>query len=108
MVGPYEVERVLVEHRAVVEAAVIGMPDPVVGELVRAYVVLADGEDNSEMVRLDILAEARRRLGPAVAPKEIIIVDAIPKTRSGKIMRRLLKARAQGLPEGDTSTIEQG
>lgn len=108
MVGPYEVERVLVEHRAVVEAAVIGMPDPVVGELVRAYVVLADGEDNSEMVRLDILAEARRRLGPAVAPKEIIVVDAIPKTRSGKIMRRLLKARAQGLPEGDTSTIEQG
>lgn len=108
MVGPFEVERVLVEHRAVVEAAVIGMPDPVVGEFVRAYVVLADGVDDSETIRQDILAEARRLLGPAVAPKEILVIDTIPKTRSGKVMRRLLKARAQGLPEGDTSTIEQG
>ena len=108
MVGPYEVEQVLVEHRLVAEAAVVGLPDAVAGEIVRAYVVLAQGAHDSEAVRLDILADARRRLGAAIAPKEVVVVGTIPKTRSGKIMRRLLKARALGLPEGDTSTIEQG
>lgn len=108
MVGPFEVERILVEHRHVAEAAVIGIPDPVAGELVRAYVVLRQDSVDCAEVRQDILAEARRRLGAAVAPKEIVVVDMIPKTRSGKVMRRLLKARALGLPEGDTSTMEQG
>jgi len=107
MVGPFEVERILVEHRHVAEAAVIGIPDAVVGEMVRAYVVLRQGSIDCDDLRQDILAEARRRLGAAIAPKEVVVIDSIPKTRSGKIMRRLLKTRALGLPEGDTSTMER-
>jgi acetyl-CoA synthetase len=106
LIGPFEVESVLLEHEAVAEAGVIGKPDPVAGEVVKAFVALKPGFSDSEDVRRSILALARTRLGAVVAPKEIAFVEAVPKTRSGKIMRRLLKARELGLPEGDTSTLE--
>ena len=108
LIGPFEVESVLMEHEAVAEAGVIGKPDPMAGELVKAFVALKPGFAADEALRLDILALARRRLGTAVAPKEIAFLDTLPKTRSGKIMRRLLKARELGLPEGDLSTLEEG
>jgi len=108
LIGPFEVESVLMEHPAVAEAAVIGKPDPMVGEIVKAFVSLKKDAAADDALRLDILAHARRRLGAAVAPKEIAFLDTLPRTRSGKIMRRLLKARELGLPEGDTSTMEGG
>jgi len=108
LIGPFEVESVLMEHPAVAEAGVIGKPDPMVGEVVKAFVSLKGGHEASEALRMDILAHARRRLGAAVAPKEIAFLATLPRTRSGKIMRRLLKARELGLPEGDTSTLEGG
>lgn len=107
MVGPFEVESILMEHVAVAEAAVIGKPDPVTGEIVKAFIVLKQGFTGNEKVQLDILGYARKKLGAAVAPKEIAFVPELPKTRSGKILRRLLKAKELGLPEGDTSTLEQ-
>ncbi|MGZ6071889.1 MAG: AMP-binding protein, partial [Myxococcaceae bacterium] len=106
LIGPFEVESVLLEHPAVAEAAVIGRPDPVAGEVVKAFVALKDGHAPGHPLQMELLALARTRLGAVVAPKEIEFVDAVPKTRSGKIMRRLLKARELGLPEGDTSTLE--
>jgi acetyl-CoA synthetase len=108
LIGPFEVESCLLEHPAVAEAAVIGKPDAVVGEVVKAFVALKPGRVADDDVRLDLLAFGRRRLGPAVAPKEIAFLDSVPKTRSGKIMRRLLRARELGLPEGDLSTLEAG
>jgi len=108
LIGPFEVESALMEHPAVAEAGVIGKPDPVVGEVVKAFVSLKDGYSADEALRLDILGHARKRLGAAVAPKEIAFLPTLPRTRSGKIMRRLLKARELGLPEGDTSTLEAG
>ncbi|HLG57562.1 MAG TPA: acetate--CoA ligase [Vicinamibacterales bacterium] len=106
LIGPFEVESALLEHEAVAEAGVIGKPDPVAGEVVKAFVALKPGFTDNEELRRSILAHARTRLGAVVAPKEITFVPTIPKTRSGKIMRRLLKARELGLPEGDTSTLE--
>jgi len=106
LIGPFEVESALMEHPAVAEAAVIGKPDPVAGELVKAFVALKKGYAADEATRKALLAHARKRLGAAVAPKEIAFQDSLPKTKSGKIMRRLLKARELGLPEGDTSTLE--
>jgi len=108
LIGPFEVESVLMEHAAVAEAAAIGKPDPVLGEMVKAFVSLRTGFAWSETLRLEILALARKRLGAAIAPKEIAFLPSLPRTRSGKIMRRLLKARELGLPEGDTSTLEAG
>ena len=108
LIGPFEVESALMEHPAVAEAGVIGKPDPVVGEVVKAFVSLKDGYAADDTLRLDILGHARKRLGAAVAPKEIAFLPTLPRTRSGKIMRRLLKARELGLPEGDTSTLEAG
>ena len=105
LIGPFEVESALVEHEAVAEAAVIGKPDPVAGNLVKAFISLHRGFEDSDALRKDIMAHARRRLGAAVAPREIEVAEELPKTRSGKIMRRLLKARELGLPEGDTSTL---
>ena len=84
----------------------IGKPDPLIGELVKAFVTLKAGQPSNEDLRLELLGFARKRLGPAVAPKEIAFVESLPRTRSGKIMRRLLKARELGLPEGDLSTLE--
>jgi acetyl-CoA synthetase len=108
LIGPFEVESALMEHPAVAEAGVIGKPDPMVGEVVKAFVMLKAGFAQGEELRAQILGHARKRLGAAVAPKEIEFATALPHTRSGKIMRRLLKARELGLPEGDTSTLESG
>lgn len=106
LIGPFEVESALMEHPAVAEAAVIGKPDPTIGELVKAYVTLRPGYSADEAMRRELLGHARKRLGAAVAPKEIAFREILPRTRSGKIMRRLLKARELGLPEGDISTLE--
>jgi acetyl-CoA synthetase len=106
LIGPFEVESALLEHPAVAEAGVIGVPDPVIGETVKAFVALKAGYAAGEEMRRDLLGFARTRLGPAVAPRAIAFCDAVPKTRSGKIMRRLLRARELGLPEGDLSTLE--
>jgi acetyl-CoA synthetase len=108
MVGPFEVESALMEHPAVAEAGVIGKPDPVIGEVVKAFVVPRPGRVPDENLLSELLGFARKRLGAAVAPKEIEFRDQIPRTRSGKIMRRLLKARELGLPEGDLSALESG
>ena len=106
LIGPFEVESALMEHRAVAEVAVIGLPDETAGQIVKAYVALKPGHTPSDDLRLELLGHARKRLGPAVAPKDIAFRQNLPKTRSGKIMRRLLKAREMGLPEGDISTLE--
>lgn len=106
LIGPFEVESSLMEHPAVAEAAVIGKPDPIAGETVKAFVALKVGFEPSETLRRELLGHARKRLGAAVAPKEIDFRANLPKTRSGKILRRLLKARELGLPEGDLSTLE--
>jgi acetyl-CoA synthetase len=106
LIGPFEVESALMEHPAVLEAGVIGKPDPVALEIVKAFVTLRKGFEPSETLMLDILGFGRKRMGAAVAPKEIAFVPDLPHTRSGKIMRRLLKARELGLPEGDISTLE--
>jgi acetyl-CoA synthetase len=94
------------EHKAVAESGVIGKPDPVALEIVKAFVVLRKGYEASEKLQRELLGFARTRLGAVVAPKEIEFVETLPRTRSGKIMRRLLKARELGLPEGDISTLE--
>lgn len=107
LIGPFEVESVLMEHKAVAEAGVIGVPDDVAGELVLAFVSLRKGFTASEDLADEIRGHARARLGAAVAPREIRFMDNLPRTRSGKIMRRLLKARELGLPEGDLSTLEK-
>jgi acetyl-CoA synthetase len=106
LIGPFEVESALMEHPAVAEAGVIGKPDPVAGEVVKAFVTLRNGIDATDDLRLDLIAFGRRRLG-SVAPREIVFDQHLPHTRSGKVMRRLLKARELGLPEGDLSTLER-
>ena len=106
LIGPFEVESALMEHEAAAEVAVIGIPDETAGEIVKAFVALKLGHKPTEDLRLDLVGHARKRLGPAVAPKDIAFRENLPKTRSGKIMRRLLKARELGLPEGDISTLE--
>ena len=106
LVGPFEVESVLMEHPAVAEAGVIGKPDPVAFEVVKAFVALKPGFDASEPLRRELMAFGRTRLGAAVAPKEIDFLSSLPKNRAGKIMRRVLKARELGLPEGDLSMLE--
>jgi acetyl-CoA synthetase len=106
LIGPFEVESALMEHGAVVEAGVIGKPDPVAGEVVKAFVTLRPGYEPDEALRAELLAFGRRRLG-SVAPREIDFDQHLPHTSSGKVMRRLLKARELGLPEGDLSTLER-
>ena len=107
LVGPFEVESALIEHPAVAEAGVIGKPDPIAMEIVKAFVSLKDGYEESTQLRNEIMRFAREKLSTGVAPREIDFIPGLPKTRSGKIMRRLLKARELGLPEGDTSTLEE-
>jgi len=106
MVGPFEVESALMEHPAVAEAGVIGKPDPTIGEIVKAFVALKPDHEGNDELRLELIGFARKKLGAAIAPKEIEFCAQIPRTRSGKIMRRLLKSRELGLPEGDLSTLE--
>ena len=106
LIGPFEVESALLEHPAVAECGVIGVPDEVAGQVVKAFVVPVPGAAGDEALARELLGYARRRLGPAVAPREIAFVASIPKNRSGKIVRRLLRARELGLPEGDVSTLE--
>lgn len=106
LIGPFEVESALIEHPAVAEAAVIGIPDETAGEVVKAFVTLNIGFQPGDALERELRGHARKRLGPAVAPREIVFRDTLPRTRSGKIMRRLLRARELGLPEGDLSTLE--
>ncbi len=106
LIGPFEVESGLMEHEAVAEVAVIGKPDELAGNIVKAFVLLAPGYEPSPELERELRGFARKRLGAAVAPREIAFALDLPRTRSGKIMRRLLKARELGLPEGDTSTLE--
>lgn len=108
LIGPFEVESALTEHPAVVEVGVIGKPEPTVGAIVKAFVVLGRGHEPSKALTRELIGHARKRLGAAVAPREIEFVEDLPHTRSGKIMRRLLKARELGLDEGDISTLEGG
>ncbi|MDQ7006340.1 MAG: acetate--CoA ligase [Acidobacteriota bacterium] len=106
LVGPFEIESALLEHEAVAESAAIGKPDPVNMEVVKAFVALRPGWEPSDDVELSIMNFIRKKLSPLAMPQEIEFVDKLPKTRSGKIMRRLLKARETGEQIGDTSTLE--
>jgi len=106
LISPFEVESALMTHPAVSQVGVIGVPDPIAGAAVKAFVELKAGHAPDEALRRDLMAHARRLLGVAVAPREIAFAEQLPRTRSGKIMRRLLRARELGLPEGDLSTLE--
>jgi acetyl-CoA synthetase len=106
LIGPFEVESALLEFPAVAEAGVIGKPDAMAGEVVKAFVSLKRGHEPTDALRMELMGFARQRLGAVLAPKEIDFLPRVPKTRSGKIMRRLLRARELGLPEGDISTLE--
>jgi len=108
LISPFEVESALMTHPAVAQVGVIGVPDPIAGQAVKAFVELKDGFEPSDELNRKILGHARRMLGAAVAPREIAFTNSLPLTRSGKIMRRLLRARELGLPEGDLSTLESG
>ncbi|WP_409341116.1 acetate--CoA ligase [Paenibacillus sp. MBLB4367] len=106
-VGPFEVESKLVEHPAVAEAGVIGKPDPVRGEVIKAFISLREGFTPSDELKADISRFVKEGLSAHAAPREIEFKDKLPKTRSGKIMRRVLKAWELNLPTGDLSTIEE-
>jgi acetyl-CoA synthetase len=107
LVSPFEVESTLLEHPAVAEAGVIGKPDKLAMEIVKAFVAIHGDYEPSERLRRELLRFAREKLAAGTAPREIDFLPSMPKTRSGKIMRRLLKARELGLPEGDISTLEE-
>lgn len=106
LIGPFEVENVLLEHPAVAEAGMIGKPDDYAGQIVKVFVALKPGHAPDDALRRELLGFARNRLGPAVAPRELEFMSDLPKTRSGKIMRRLLRAQELGLSPGDLSTLE--
>lgn len=106
-VGPFEVESALVSHPAVVEAGVIGKPDALRGEIIKAFVVLQKDQKPSEKLKEELALFVKKNLAGHAYPREIEFIDKLPKTRSGKIMRRILKAKELGLPVGDTSTLEE-
>ena len=106
LVGPFEIESALLEHEAVAESAVVGKPDQVNMEVVKAFIALKPGFEASDMIKLQIMNFIRKRLSPLAMPQEVEFVDSLPKTRSGKIMRRLLRAKEWGEEIGDTSTLE--
>jgi acetyl-CoA synthetase len=106
LVGPFEIESALLEHESVAESAVVGRPDPVNMEVVKAFIALKPGFDPSKELELNIMNFIRKKLSPLAMPQEIEFVDSLPKTRSGKIMRRLLRAKEWGEEVGDTSTLE--
>lgn len=105
-VGPFEVESALVEHDSVIEAGVIGKPDELRGEIIKAFVVTKPGVEQTEELKDELKAFVKKNLAGHAYPREIEFIDKLPKTRSGKIMRRVLKAKELGLPVGDTSTLE--
>lgn len=106
-IGTAEVESALVSHKAVAEAAVIGKPDPIKGNSIKAFVILRVGNQPSDKLTQDLLHHVRTTIGPIAMPHEIEFVDKLPKTRSGKIMRRVLKAKEMGIDPGDISTLEE-
>jgi len=106
-VGPFEVESALVSHPAVAEAGVIGKPDVLRGQIIKAFIALKPGHTASESLKAEIAEFVKKQLAGHAYPREIEFVDSLPKTRSGKIVRRLLRARELGLPLGDTSTLEE-
>ncbi len=105
--GTAEVESALVSHQAVAEAAAIGLPHELKGNAIYTYVILRAGVEGNDKLAEELRLHVGHEMGPIAKPESVEFVDSLPKTRSGKIMRRLLKARAQGLPEGDVSTLEQ-
>ena len=105
--GTAEIESALVSHPAVAEAAAIGLPHEVKGQAIYAYCLLRAGFNGTHELSEELRQHVSAHLGPIARPEQITFVDKLPKTRSGKIMRRVLKARAQGLPEGDISTLEE-
>ncbi len=107
LVGPFEIESALLEHPAVAESAAVGKPDPINMEVVKAFIALKPGFTRSDDLTMEIMNFIRKRLSPLAMPQEVEFVDSLPKTRSGKIMRRLLRAKEWGEAIGDTSTLEQ-
>ena len=105
--GTAEIESALVSHPAIAEAAVIGLAHEVKGQAIHCYCLLRQGFKPSDELADEVKTHVAQHLGPIVRPERVNFVDSLPKTRSGKIMRRVLKARAQGLPEGDISTLEE-
>jgi acetyl-CoA synthetase len=105
--GTAEIESALVSHPAVAEAAAIGLPHEVKGQAIYAYVILKAGQTPSLELGEELRQHVGTHMGPIARPEQVTFVNALPKTRSGKIMRRVLKARAQGLPEGDITTLEE-
>jgi acetyl-CoA synthetase len=106
-IGTADVESALVSHPSVAEAAVIGIPDEVKGESIVGFVQLRSGHEDSESLRASLVEHVRRELGPIATPSKIEVMKALPKTRSGKIMRRYLKALEMGTDAGDLSTLEE-
>ncbi|MBS4034501.1 MAG: acetate--CoA ligase [Ignavibacterium sp.] len=106
LVGPFEIESALLEHPAVAESAVVGKPDPMNMEVVKAFIALKPGNEKTKMLELEIMNFVRKKLSALAMPQEIEFVDSLPKTRSGKIMRRVLRAKEWGEEIGDISTLE--
>lgn len=106
-VGPFEVESALISHPSVIEAGVIGKPDQLRGQIIKAFVVLKTDVKPSDKLKEELMSHVKKNLAGHAYPREIEFIDKLPKTRSGKIMRRILKAKELGLPTGDTSTLEE-